>query len=173
MPLVHMPPDGVLAALGKMVLHFGDLEYWINIGVIEGEHITDPEEQKAVGGRPFASRIERLKSAFANAKSKAWIDEVFPAVDFSQITVIADDRNNLLHGATFSVMTRCGTSIEGHHWNINPNPKKADNGRYLTKNYLDELTDRISQCSERIQWAVLNLCLAKRRKGIGTLSGGC
>ena len=174
MPFAFMPPDEVLAALGKMVLQFGELEYWVNAGIIEGEHITDPDDQKPIHG-PFTCRVYRLESAFANAKTKGWIDEVSPPIDFSQIEVVAIERNNLLHGATFTRIAKFGMPTEVHHWNINLKPKKKDpdKGRNLTKNYLDQLANRISDCSGGVQFAVLNLCLAKRQKGIDTLSGWC
>lgn len=175
-----MPGDEVLIALGKMVLHFAELEYWVNSGIIEAEHITDTAEEARVTRDPFNKKVKRLEKALAAAKAKGWIQfgkDFGTSVDFlPQLMEVAVDRNDLLHGATFTRVSK-SAPFEVHHRKVNPKTNRETGGvdvrvHNLDKATLDKLSDRIRDYAERLEFAVLDLCHAKQAKGVGSLTWG-
>src|SRR5205823_2729814 len=105
-------------------------------------------------------------------EAKGWIrfgQDFVPAIDFiRQLMTVAHDRNDFFHGATFTLLTK-SAPIQVHHGKLNP---KTGRQHALDKSTLDALTARIHDFVERLQYAVLDLCLAKQAKGIGSLTWG-
>jgi hypothetical protein len=172
MPILFPPGDDVLIALGKMTLQFAELEYWVNTGIVEAEHITALSDQEKVSGVPFSIRIPRLITALAGVEARGWItfgQDVVPAVDFLPLLLtLADDRNDFFHGAAFTLMTKSAPH-EVHHRKFNP---KTGRHHALDKVTLDGLTARIEKYTEQLKFAILDLCCAKQAKQIGSLTWG-
>ena len=168
MPMTFLPPDDVLIAFGRMTLEFAELEYWINLGIIEGEHIVDSSERRRLTGAPFSQRVTRLEAALSTAETQGWIrfgEGTTPQVDFlPKLTEIGYERNDLIHGAAFALIN-WKTGV--HHYKIN---LKTGSQRYLDTQTLDTLTATVHDCAERLQFAVMNLGLSKKPKGKGSIT---
>lgn len=180
MPLPSMPADDVLISLGRMVLQFAELEYWVNIGIVEAEHTADAAKQAETRRRPFSERVDRLGKALAAAEKKGWAEfgkDGVPAVDFvPTLKEVAEERNDLLHGATFVFVSTVTMSYSGHR-KFNPRWDKKTGKvdvrvRELDKATLDNLAERVRGYAERLQYVVLDLCLGKQASGIGSLNWG-
>jgi hypothetical protein len=177
MPLLTMPPDDILIALGKLVLQFAELEYWINMGIIEAENIAGAAEQARVARLPFNKRVDRLQEALGQVEGKGWTkfgEDGVPAVDFlPKLKDIANERNDLIHGATFNMMSR--DLSRSFHTKVNlriaNRAGPVDVRVYdLDKSMLDRLSEQASNYAEALKFAVLDLSLAKQWRGVQPLA---
>ena len=168
--LGFMPPDDVLLAIGRLVICFDQLEYWVNTGIIEGSHVTGAAEQAKTSGWGFEARVGRLESAFTKAESNGWItpDRVLGGpwrLLLHKLQEVSQRRNDLIHGVTMSLVKTAGESI---HAKFNP---KSGRRLELKAADIDDLCQTARRYAEPLEVTVLNLCLAKQAKVIERPSG--
>lgn len=160
-----MPRPDVLAALGKMTLLFAETEYWVNMGIIEADSITDKAAQKKACGRGFGDRVTRLRNALTQQEKQGLITfgkNLIPALSFlDDLEPLTQDRNDLLHGATYALHSPSASDGTRH---VTHNVV-SENHLELTVSVLDALSARLERCNELFPLVVGKLAAAKEHNG--------
>jgi len=159
---MFMPPDEVLKALGKMTLQFAELEFYVSQCLLWLLQPQTEVEATKITGQEFNRRAKCLKDTL-HARNDAkilWRDpSMKPPVEFSPLlTDLADQRNLLAHGITYTVLEKQDDGqLVGRSYKYSSRSKQKkpiDNARPI-----EDLTAKIEKAAEQAKWLALSLQL--------------
>lgn len=159
MPLMFLPPDPVLQALGKMTLWFAELEYYVNQCLLWLHQPQTEEEAKKFTNGEFNRRAKDLKDSL-QARFDAgtlWRDSSMkPPIEFSpSLTALSDQRNLLTHGMAYTALDEKEKIGKTYKYSSRSKQKKQID----EPSAIEELTAKIEKAAEQAQWIAISLQL--------------
>jgi hypothetical protein len=170
--------DAQYLALGRFTYQFGNLERWVNWGIIEAEDISDPSKHNKLPAVPFEQRLNRFELALCRCEKKGLIHlgkDFTPDFDFDQARDLGTRRNSLFHGEPLTLMLKRAAREDGTiefdvaHVNFD-----TVHAREITLDIptLEQMTKDATLFAERLLYIVGNVAAAKQARGRAPLRIG-
>ncbi len=161
MPLIYLPADDVLKALGKMTLWFSELEFYVNDCLLWLFQPQTEADSKKITNREFNRRAGELKDILQTRSdaSTLWRDPTMrPPIDFNPaLTDLSDQRNLLAHGMAYNALEKQDGQLVGRIYKYSSRSKqtKALDDAELIEN----LTAKIERAAEQAKSIAISLQL--------------
>ena len=167
MPLLSLPNNDVLRALGKLTLWFAELEFFVNDCLLQlHEPKTDAKRRKLLW-RDFSQRAKDVEETLrARSESgKLWKDPTYkpPAQFAPSLRRLSERRNLLIHGVAFTVLEKLGQQLVGRTYKFSSRSRQQTP---LEAEPIEELVGQIARAAEQAQWLALNLWDEKKNRDV-------
>lgn len=164
MPLMYLPPDDVLKALGKMTLWFAELEFYVKECLLQLHQPQTEQDVKRITAGEFNRNAKDLKDTL-RARFDAGVlwsnPSMKPPAEFTpSLTDLSDQRNLLVHGIAYNALDEKEGIGKTYKYSSRSQQKKQIDEPMA----IDALTEKIKNAVEQAQGIALNLAMETEQK---------